>query len=120
MMDWLYPVIILGGIVVGIGASFTGLGGGFLMVPFLLSIGFTAQKAVGTSFLGIFVISLSALVAHNKFANVDYKYGILLGIGGIIGAQIGARLIENVPLDTFRKIFAAILVALAVYIFVKK
>ncbi len=119
-MDWSYLVIILGGVVVGVGASFTGLGGGFLMIPFLLTMGFTAQKAVGTSFLGILVISISALIAHNKFANVDYKYGILLGLGGIIGAQIGARLVENVPTDVFRKIFAAILVALAVYIFVKK
>ena len=95
-MDPTYILLILGGIVVGIGASFTGLGGGFLMIPFLLTLGFTAQKAVGTSFLGILVISTSALIAHNKFANVDYKYGILLGIGGIIGAQIGARLVENV------------------------
>ncbi|MBW2172788.1 MAG: sulfite exporter TauE/SafE family protein, partial [Deltaproteobacteria bacterium] len=80
------------GILVGIGASFTGLGGGFLMVPLLLFLGFTAQKAVGTSFLAILVISLSALLAHNKLANVDYRAGILLGVGGVIGAQIGARL----------------------------
>ena len=119
-MDPTYILLILGGIVVGIGASFTGLGGGFLMIPFLLTLGFTAQKAVGTSFLGILVISISALIAHNKFANVDYKYGILLGIGGIIGAQIGARLVENVSTESFKKIFAVILVGLAVYLFVKK
>lgn len=119
-MDITAVLIIIGGIVVGIGASFTGLGGGFLMVPLLLTLGFSAQKAVGTSFLGILVISASALVAHNKFANVDYKYGILLGLGGIFGAQIGARLLENVATEQFRKIFAVILVGLAVYIFVKK
>ncbi|NOQ45697.1 MAG: TSUP family transporter [Desulfobulbaceae bacterium] len=119
-MDSTYILLILGGIVVGTGASFTGLGGGFLMIPFLLTLGFTAQKAVGTSFLGILVISISALIAHNKFANVDYKYGILLGIGGIIGAQIGARLVENVSTESFKKIFAVILVGLAVYLFVKK
>jgi uncharacterized membrane protein YfcA len=77
------------GILVGIGASFTGLGGGFLMVPLLLFLGFTAQKAVGTSFLAIVVISLSALLAHNKLANVDYRAGILLGVGGVVGAQEG-------------------------------
>lgn len=119
-MDLTTLFIIAGGVVVGIGASFSGLGGGFLMVPLLLSLGFTAQKAVGTSFLGILVISISALVAHNKFANVDYKYGILLGIGGIIGAQVGARLLEHVSTENFKKIFAVILIGLAVYIFVKK
>lgn len=119
-MDTAWLAIIGSGILVGIGAAFTGLGGGFLMVPILLYLGFSAQKAVGTSFLGIFVISISALIAHNKFANVDFKYGILLGLGGIIGAQIGARLVEYVSTDNFKKIFAVVLVGLAVYLFVKK
>jgi uncharacterized protein len=108
------------GVLVGVGASFTGLGGGFLMIPMLLFLGYSAQKAVGTSFLAILVISLSALVAHNKFANVDYKAGILLGVGGIVGAQIGARLVQHVSLGSFKKIFAAILVGLAVYLITQK
>lgn len=119
-MDINTIVIIAGGIIVGIAASFTGLGGGFLMVPLLLYLGFTAQKAVGTSFLGILVISVSALIAHNKLANVDYKYGVLLGLGGIIGAQIGARLLEHVSTANFKKIFAMILSGFAIYLFVKK
>ncbi|MBW1834285.1 MAG: sulfite exporter TauE/SafE family protein, partial [Deltaproteobacteria bacterium] len=72
-------VMILLGVLVGIGASFSGLGGGFLMVPLLIFLGYSAQKSVGTSFLAILVISISALAAHNKLANVDYKVGILLG-----------------------------------------
>jgi uncharacterized membrane protein YfcA len=119
-MDITTVVIIASGIIVGIFASFTGLGGGIIMVPILLYLGFTAQKAVGTSFLGILVIAVSALVAHNKLANVDYKYGILLGLGGIIGAQIGARLLEHVSTDNFKKIFALLLTGFAIYLFVKK
>ena len=108
------------GVLVGVGASFSGLGGGFLMVPLLLVLGYSAQKSVGTSFLAIVVISVSALFAHNKLANVDYKAGILLGIGGVLGAQIGARLIEHVSTANFKKIFAIILLGLAAYIFFKK
>lgn len=113
-------LFVLGGVVVGIGASFSGLGGGFLMVPLLLFLGFSAQKAVGTSFLAIVVISISALVAHSRLADVDYRVGILLGIGGIVGAQIGARLVEHVPTGSFKKIFAFVLVGLAAYLFIKK
>jgi len=113
-------MLVAGGILVGIGASFTGLGGGFLVVPLLLFLGYSAQKTVGTSFLAILIISISALLAHNRLANVDYKLGILIGIGGIIGAQIGARLVEHVSTDSFKKIFAFVLVSLAVYLFVKK
>jgi uncharacterized membrane protein YfcA len=115
-----YVLMVLGGLIVGIGASFTGLGGGFLVVPLLLMMGYPAQKAVGTSFLAIVVISLSALVAHNKLANVDFRVGLMLGLGGIAGAQIGARLLEHVSTASFRRIFAAVLVGLAGYLFFQK
>jgi len=110
-------VMVILGVFVGIGGAFTGLGGGFLMVPLLLFMGYTSQKAVGTSFLAILVISISALIAHNKLANVDYRAGILLGIGGVIGAQVGARLVEHVSTANFKKIFALVLVGLAAYLF---
>jgi uncharacterized membrane protein YfcA len=46
-MDITFLAMIASGIVVGVFASFTGLGGGLLMVPILLYLGFSAQKAVG-------------------------------------------------------------------------
>lgn len=119
-MNLNYLLMVLGGVLVGIGASFSGLGGGFLMVPLLLLLGYPAQKAVGTSFLAILVISLSALIAHNKLANVDYRIGLLLGAGGVVGAQVGARLVEHVSTASFKRIFAAILVGLAGYLFFQK
>jgi uncharacterized membrane protein YfcA len=115
-----YVLMVMGGVIVGIGASFTGLGGGFLIVPLLLLLGYPAQKAVGTSFLAIVVISLSALIAHNKLANVDFRVGLMLGVGGIAGAQIGARLLEHVSTASFKRIFAAVLVGLAGYLFFQK
>ena len=119
-LNWNMLVMAVLGIGVGIGAAFTGLGGGFLMIPILLYLGFTAQKAVGTSFLAILVISISALFAHGKFDNVDYRAGALLGVGGIVGAQIGARLVQQVSTEGFKKIFAVVLVGLALYLFFKK
>ncbi len=90
------------------------------MIPLLLFLGYSAQKAGGTSFLAILIISISALIAHNNLSNVDYKLAFLLGIGGIVGAQIGARLVEHVSTANFKKVFALILVGLAAYLFVKK
>lgn len=119
-MDPKYLLLVLAGLAVGVGASFTGLGGGFLMVPLLLFLGYSAQKSVGTSFLAILVISISALVAHGKLANVDYRVGILLGLGGIAGAQIGARLVEHVSTADFKRIFVVVLAGLAVYLFFKR
>jgi len=108
------------GVLVGIAAAFTGLGGGFLMVPLLLFFGYAAQKAMGTSFLAILMISISAVLAHNKLQNIDYKVAVFLGIGGVIGAQVGARLIEHVSTGQFKRVFAVVLVGLAAYLFFKK
>jgi uncharacterized membrane protein YfcA len=113
-------VMLFFGVLVGIGASFTGLGGGFLMVPLLLYFGYTAQKSVGTSFLAILIISISALVAHQKLAHVDYRAGLMLGAGGVLGAQLGARWVEHISTGNFRKLFALILVALSAYLLFNK
>ena len=87
------------------------------MVPILVFMGFTPQRAVGTSFVAILIISLSALFAHGRLEHVDYRTGAFLGVGGLIGAQIGPRLLVNVTGTTFNKIFAVILLALAVRMF---
>jgi len=115
-----YAILMFSGLFIGIAASFTGLGGGFLMVPLLIALGYTAQKAVGTSFLAILIISFSAVFAHSRFANVDYKIAIALGLGGLIGAQIGPYLLEHVSTANFKKIFAFVLIGLAGYLFFSK
>jgi uncharacterized membrane protein YfcA len=117
MSAWLFPLL---GIAVGLAASFTGLGGGFVVVPLLIAIGFTPQRAVGTSFAAILLVGVSSLFGHAKLAEVDWKAGLLLGAGGIVGAQVGPRLLQNVPGPVFQKVFAAILLALAVWMFFKR
>lgn len=110
-------LLLLTGTGVGICGSFLGLGGGFLMVPLLLFMGYAAQEAVGTSFVAILIISASALFAHHKFAQLDYKTGAVLGLGGLAGAQLDASLVQHISTAHFKKIFASILATLAVYLF---
>jgi len=117
MKEWPLPLF---GMAIGIAASFIGLGGGFLVVPFLIALGFDAQRAVGTSFLAVLVISVSATFGHARLHAVDWKTGVLLGLGGVLGAQIGPQLLRAVPTPVFQKIFAVVLGALAVWMFVKK
>ena len=117
MTVWILPIL---GIAVGIAASFTGLGGGFLVVPLLNGLGYTPQRAVGTSFAAILLVGLSSLFGHAKLAEVDWKSGLLLGVGGIVGAQLGPRLLQNVSGPAFQKLFAGVLLLLAVWMLFKK
>ncbi len=117
MSVWLFPVL---GLLVGVAASFTGLGGGFVVVPLLIALGYTPQRAVGTSFAAILLVGISSLAGHAKLAEVDWKAGLLLGAGGVVGAQLGPRLLQHVQGSVFQKVFACVLAALAVWMFFKK
>ena len=117
MKDWALPLL---GLLAGVGASFTGLGGGFLVVPLLIALGFSAQRAVGTSFVAILIIALASMLGHARLQSVDWKSGVLLGLGGVVGAQIGPHLLRSVSTSTFQKIFALVLVGLAGWMFFKK
>jgi uncharacterized membrane protein YfcA len=109
--------LLLFGVLVGCASAFTGLGGGFLVVPFLIFLGRSHPQAVGTSFVTILVLGCSALVAHARLAHVDWKVGLLLGVGGVAGAQLGARLVDRLDAATFSRVFAGVLLALAVRMF---
>jgi len=117
MSGWWLPAL---GLLVGLAASFTGLGGGFLVVPLLVALGYTPQRAVGTSFVAILVVSVASLTGHARLAEVDWKAGLLLGAGGLVGAQIGPRLLQGVPESVFQKVFAGILLALAIWMYFRK
>jgi uncharacterized membrane protein YfcA len=112
-----YGLFGIAGMLVGVASAFSGLGGGFLMVPLLVFTGYSAQRAVGTSLLAILMIATSALFAHHRFDHVDWRVGMALGLGGVLGAPLGARLVAEVPTASFKRIFAVVLAGLALWLF---
>ena len=106
------------GIIVGILSSISGLGGGFMIVPLLIFLGREAKLAVGTSFVFILVVAISSIIAHYRLGNVDIKTGLTLGLGGVVGAQIGPQILQHVSEQNFKRVFSVLLVITAVWIFV--
>ena len=105
------------GLMVGILSSITGLGGGFMVVPFLIYLGRDAKLAVGTSFVFILLVAISSLIVHYRLGNVDIKTGVVLAVGGILGAQIGPQVLQHVSDQNFKKIFSVLMVITAVWMF---
>lgn len=105
------------GLIVGILSSVTGLGGGFMVVPFLIYLGRDAKLAVGTSFVFVLLVAISSLIAHYRLGNVDIKTGLVLALGGILGAQIGPQVLQHVSDQSFKKIFSVLMMITAVWMF---
>ena len=81
----------LGGIV-GILSGMFGVGGGFLMTPLLFFIGIPPAVAVATEANQIVASSFSGVLAHFKRRTVDLRMGLVLLVGGLIGAALGVQL----------------------------
>jgi uncharacterized protein len=105
------------GLIVGILSSITGLGGGFMVVPFLIYLGRDAKLAVGTSFVFVLLVAISSLIAHYRLGNVDIRTGVVLAVGGILGAQLGPQVLQHIPDQNFKKIFSVLMVITAVWMF---
>ena len=105
------------GLIVGILSSVTGLGGGFMVVPLLIYLGRDTKLAVGTTFVFILLVAISSLIAHYRLGNVDIKTGLVLALGGILGAQIGPQVLQHVSDQNFKKIFSVLMVITAVWMF---
>ncbi|MDA7429330.1 sulfite exporter TauE/SafE family protein [Primorskyibacter aestuariivivens] len=78
----------LGGLV-GILSGMFGVGGGFLMTPLLFFIGIPPAVAVATEANQIVASSFSGVLAHLRRKTVDLRMGVVLLIGGLVGAALG-------------------------------
>jgi uncharacterized protein len=109
------PVIAIG-LVAGLLSGLFGVGGGVIMVPLqLLALGSPIKVAVRTSLGAIVLISLSGLVQGAINHQVQWLPGICLGIGGVLGAQVGARWLPTLADRWVNRLFRGLCVGLAVY-----
>lgn len=77
---------------VGFLSGMFGVGGGFLMTPLLIFIGVPPTVAVATEANQIVASSVSGVIAHTRRKNVDFKMGMMLLIGGVVGSTSGVWL----------------------------
>ena len=88
------PLLLLISATVGFLTGLLGIGGGFLMTPILIFLGIPPVYAVANGANNILAASVSGSLAHYFKNQIDVKMGILILIGGLIGAILGLSLIH--------------------------
>jgi uncharacterized membrane protein YfcA len=114
-------LLVLVGLLTGILSGMFGVGGGFVIVPALvLFSGMKIHRAVGTSLLVIFLISISGVtsyVATGRELSLDTTLQFL--IGGLAGIWLGGVVARKLKGSTLQYVFAAAVVLVAVFVIVK-
>jgi uncharacterized membrane protein YfcA len=109
----LAPLIL--GFLTGILTILLGVGGGFVMVPAMLYLlGMGAQVVVGTSLFQILFVTLASTMVHSLTTKaVDIVLAVLLLIGSVTGAQVGARFAQKLPPEYLRLLLAILVLLVA-------
>jgi hypothetical protein len=103
------PPLILG-FIIGILASIMGVGGGFILVPAMIYIlGMPTKVVIGTSLYQIMFITAFTTFMHAvQNHTVDLLLALILIVGGVIGAQLGARATVKLKAEEIRILLAII------------
>jgi uncharacterized membrane protein YfcA len=109
-------ISLLIGLSAGVLSGLFGIGGGVVMVPALvLLLGYTQKTATGTS-LGALILPVAALsvLAYHRENHVEVRTSLLLAAGIFAGSYLGARIALDSSDALLRRLFAVLLVAMAV------
>jgi uncharacterized membrane protein YfcA len=89
-------------------------GGGFLLVPlFIVALGLSAKRAVGTSMVTVGALVVPTLTVHVLLGHVDWAVACLFALGVVPGTVLGTRAAARIPVGRLRRAFGAALMAFA-------
>jgi uncharacterized membrane protein YfcA len=89
------PTVVVGliGAAAGMLAGLLGIGGGLLLMPaYTVALRMSPKRAVATSLVAVAMFSVPAMVTHALLGHINWTFALLLTIGVIPGAQVGAHL----------------------------
>lgn len=104
------------GILVGISSGFFGIGGGTILVPSLIYLGFDIKVAIGISVMQMIFSSMFGSYINYKADVLELNSGIFLGFGALFGAALSGFIVSALPQIALLILFAFIL-AMSIYKF---
>ena len=92
-----------------------GLGGGFIIAPFLMWMGYKTKVAAATTAFVVTVSSFSGYLGHVAGGEIDWKITIPVIIAVIVGSQLGASYMSKKAKPKWVKmVYAVVLLAIAI------
>ena len=95
-------------------AGLFGVGGGILFVPTLLALGLGQLEAQGTSLLAILPTAAAGLWNQRRYGHLRARTAVVLGLASIVGVEVGARIVTELPEPLLRRLFGVLLFVVAI------
>ncbi len=115
-----YLALSLVGAFAGLLSGLLGIGGGGIISPLMLMLGFNPKKITTITAFVVPFSSFSGFLTYWAIGKVDWKLTIIASLGGIIGATLGTRFMHSkLKISTVKKILAIILLLMAVKLILK-
>ncbi len=111
--------LALSGLIVGVLSGFFGIGGGTILVPMLLFIGFDMKSAVGISVVQMVFSSIFGSFLNHRRGTLDVKLVLTIGTGGFLGAMASSYLVKNFSSWTLEAIFLLFIMIALVRLYFK-
>jgi uncharacterized protein len=107
-------VAMLLGLAAGVLAGMFGVGGGILFVPTLVALGLGQLEAQATSLLAILPTVAAGAWSQHRYGNLRLLPAVTVGVASVCGVLVGAAIAITLPESTLRRLFALLLLAVAV------
>ncbi len=102
--------LILIGISIGAMSGFFGIGGGMILVPLLIMIGFDIKSAIGISIMQMVFSSIYGSYLNFRKGSLILGDGLFVGIGGFIGGFLGGFITQKIPDSILEYLFIALVI----------
>ncbi|WP_415406033.1 sulfite exporter TauE/SafE family protein [Sulfurovum sp. CS9] len=112
--------LILVGIFIGTMSGFFGIGGGMILVPILLALGFEIKDAIGISIVQMVFSSIYGSYLNHKKGSLIVGEGIFVGLGGFVGGYIGGYVTEYIADAVLQFTFLGLLLYALLRLFFSK
>jgi uncharacterized membrane protein YfcA len=106
--------LVIIGLVAGLFSAVFGVGGGIVVVPLLLLVGFGERPAMATSLAAIALISLVGAVTYALHGEIKVAAAAVVGLPAVVGVLAGTSLQQRLATRTLSLAFAALLTAVGV------
>ncbi|MFT5748695.1 MAG: putative membrane protein YfcA [Saprospiraceae bacterium] len=109
------------GLNMGVLSGLIGIGGGIIMVPLLLLMGFTQTQVQGTSLAALLSpFTLLTVINYHKAGFIDWRFAIIISLVFVVGGYFGSKMASHIDQKILKKVFAVALLSIGGFLLYEK